>query len=85
MYCVVLREPGGRILIGSAGYVGPPSADGTVEIGYGIVADRRVPSLEPSVGVLRKCGFQLIDERSAPDVIRFELTRTAYEATAAER
>lgn len=30
-----------RTLIGSAGYKGPPDADGTVEIGYGIVSDRR--------------------------------------------
>ncbi len=30
-----------RTLIGSAGYAGPPSADGTVEVGYAIVSDRR--------------------------------------------
>lgn len=30
-----------RILIGSGGYKGPPSSDGTVEVGYGIVSDRR--------------------------------------------
>jgi aminoglycoside 6'-N-acetyltransferase I len=41
LYFIVLREaPGGRTLIGSAGYKGPPDADGTVEIGYGIVRDR---------------------------------------------
>lgn len=40
MYFVVLREGRRRILIGSAGYKGPPDADGTVEIGYGIVSER---------------------------------------------
>lgn len=30
-----------RTLIGSAGYKGPPSPDGTVEVGYGIVADHQ--------------------------------------------
>lgn len=41
-YFVVLRDGhAGRTLIGSAGYKGPPSEDGTVEVGYGIVRDRR--------------------------------------------
>jgi [ribosomal protein S5]-alanine N-acetyltransferase len=31
----------GRTLIGSAGYKGPPSRDGTVEVGYGIVRDHQ--------------------------------------------
>lgn len=42
LHFVVLKagdEP--RTLIGSAGYCGPPTADGTVEVGYGIVSDRR--------------------------------------------
>lgn len=30
-----------RTLIGSGGYKGPPSHDGTVEVGYGIVSDHR--------------------------------------------
>jgi ribosomal-protein-alanine N-acetyltransferase len=41
LYFVVL--PGdhtGRTLIGSAGYKGPVSDDGTVEVGYGIVRDQ---------------------------------------------
>ena len=38
MYFVLLREP--RTLIGSGGYKGPP-ADGTVEVGYGIVSEQR--------------------------------------------
>ncbi len=42
MYLVVRRGAGGqRTLIGSAGYKGPPSSDGTVEVGYGIVSDHR--------------------------------------------
>ena len=42
MYFVILPgAEGGRTLIGSAGYKGPPSADGTVEVGYGIVRDRQ--------------------------------------------
>lgn len=93
-----------RTLIGSAGYCGPPTPDGTVEVGYGIVSDRRrhgyaseivrglvahafaqaavrriiahtLPSLTPSIGVLQKCGFQLLPEKGPePGVIRFELT-----------
>jgi ribosomal-protein-alanine N-acetyltransferase len=41
LYFVVLRHgQAGRTVIGSAGYKGPPSADGTVEVGYGIVRDQ---------------------------------------------
>jgi ribosomal-protein-alanine N-acetyltransferase len=41
LYFVVVREAAvDRVLIGSAGYKGPPSTDGTVEVGYGIVRDR---------------------------------------------
>jgi RimJ/RimL family protein N-acetyltransferase len=41
LYFVVLRHgEAGRTLIGSAGYKGPASADGTVEVGYGIVRDQ---------------------------------------------
>src|SRR5688500_6112976 len=42
MYFMVLHEDGGeRVVIGTAAYKGPPSDDGTVEIGYGVVRDRR--------------------------------------------
>jgi [ribosomal protein S5]-alanine N-acetyltransferase len=104
MYFVVLPEAGGRLLIGSAGYKGPPSSDGTVEVGYGIVSDHRrrgyasevvrglvahafavpgvgrviaetLPELTASIGVLRKCGFELVGEGSEPGVIRFSLAR----------
>jgi RimJ/RimL family protein N-acetyltransferase len=41
MYFVLRTEAGAaRTLIGSGGYKGPP-ADGTVEVGYGIVSDQR--------------------------------------------
>jgi RimJ/RimL family protein N-acetyltransferase len=109
LYFIALpAAAGGHVLVGTAGYKGPP-ADGTVEVGYGIVTDhqrrgyaseavrglvarafevtevRRViaetmPELTASIGVLRKCGFELIGEGSEPGVIRFELTRAAYEA-----
>lgn len=105
MYFVVTpREDGERVLIGTAGYKGPPTPDGTVEVGYSVVADHHrrgyasesvralvrrafgvpgvrkviaetLPELEPSIGVLRKCGFELVGEGSEPGVIRFELTR----------
>jgi ribosomal-protein-alanine N-acetyltransferase len=110
MYFMVLPAAGERILIGTCGYKGPP-ADGTVEVGYGVVTEhqrrgyaseaarglvarafellevRRViaetlPELTPSIGVLQKCGFEPIGEGSEPGVIRFELTRAAYSATA---
>jgi len=42
LYFVLLTAAeGGRTLIGGAGYKGPPSTDGMVEVGYGIVSDHR--------------------------------------------
>ena len=41
LHFIVLNANGSRTLIGSGGYKGPPSADGTVEVGYGIVSDHR--------------------------------------------
>lgn len=42
LHFVLLKRAGSnRTLIGSGGYKGPPSADGTVEVGYGIVSDHR--------------------------------------------
>lgn len=108
LHFVVLTDGAtGRLLIGSAGYKGPPSSDGMVEVGYGIVRDQQrrgfaseavrgllahafaipavqrvvaetLPELTPSIGVLAKCGFQLIGEGSEPGVIRYELTRDDY-------
>ncbi len=108
MYFAVARDapPFGRVLVGTAGFKGPPSPDGTVEVGYGIVSEyqRRgyateavggmlahaftfpevsrviaetLPALEPSIGVLRKCGFRFIGDGSGPGVIRFEVTRAS--------
>jgi len=42
LHFVLLRDDGsGRTLIGSAGYKGRPTSDGSVEVGYGIVSDHR--------------------------------------------
>ena len=38
-FIVLPRGPAGRTVIGSAGYKGPPSTDGMVEVGYGLVRD----------------------------------------------
>lgn len=57
MYFIVLREgEKGRTLVGTGGYVGPPSEDGVVEIGYGIVADhqRRGYASEAVRGMVRR-------------------------------
>ncbi len=40
-FVVLVDGVTGRTLIGSAGYKGPPSPDGTVEVGYGIVRDHQ--------------------------------------------
>ena len=57
LYFVVLPRGGdGRTLVGSVGYKGPPSADGTVEVGYGIVDDhqRRGYATEAVDGLLAR-------------------------------
>src|SRR5437764_9091582 len=42
MYWIVLRESAAsRTLVGAAGFKGMPSEDGTVEIGYGVVAEHQ--------------------------------------------
>src|SRR5215207_8516016 len=40
-FVVLTRGPSGPLLIGSAGYKGPPSSEGLVEVGYGIVRDHQ--------------------------------------------
>jgi RimJ/RimL family protein N-acetyltransferase len=40
-FVVLAKDPADRTLIGVAGYKGPPSPDGTVEVGYAIVPDRQ--------------------------------------------
>jgi ribosomal-protein-alanine N-acetyltransferase len=42
-----------------------------------------LPELAPSIGVLRKRGFAFVGAGSEPGVIRFELTRSAWEASTA--
>lgn len=93
-----------RILIGSGGYKGPPSPDGTVEVVYSVVSDhqrrgyaaeavrglvsqafafspvRRIyalaqPGVEAPIGVLKKCGFELMGDGTQPGALRYELTR----------
>lgn len=108
----LVRDPGtedGRELVGLAGYKGPPSDDGTVEVGYGVLPSHQrvgyateataalvrrafsfpqvtrviaetLPELAPSIGVLEKSGFTLLEgEGSEPGVIRFELRRGDWE------
>jgi ribosomal-protein-alanine N-acetyltransferase len=105
LYYLILRtaaEP--RELVGIAGYVGPPSAEGVVGIGYAIAAEyqRRgyateavrallawafahaevavvtattYPTLEPSIGVLRKTGFVLVGQEPGSGLLRYERRR----------
>ena len=40
-FVVLTHGASGRLLIGSAGYKGPPDPEGQVEIGYGIVRDQQ--------------------------------------------
>lgn len=56
LYFIILpRARGGRMLIGSAGYKGSPSDDGTVEVGYGIVREhhRQGYASEATRGLIR--------------------------------
>jgi len=59
-FVVLSGDGGGRTLIGSGGYKGPPSADGTVEVGYSIVTDhRRRGYATEAVGALLARAFAL--------------------------
>jgi len=40
-FVVLVDDEEGRTLVGSGGFKGPPSDDGTVEVGYGIVSDHQ--------------------------------------------
>ena len=106
-FVVLIDDVGSRTLVGSGGYKGPPTTEGTIEVGYGIVTDHQrrgyatetvhrlldrafalpevhraiaetLPELQPSIGVLQKCGFRLIGEGSEPGVIRFQLARADW-------
>jgi ribosomal-protein-alanine N-acetyltransferase len=37
----VLIERGSRTIVGDAGFMGPPGADETIELGYSVIPDRR--------------------------------------------
>lgn len=107
-YYISLRSSA-RLVIGVGGYKGPPSEDGTVEIGYSIVPDQQrrgfateaaaalvgrafedpavsrviaetLPGLAPSIAVLERNGFRLLGEGSEPGVIRYQLTRSEFDA-----
>ena len=103
------RDMGESLVIGTCGFRGMPSDDGTVETGYSILeehqgngygnelvhalvrwafADPRVlrvigetfPDMTPSRRVLEKNGFAQRGQASEPGAVRYELTRTAWEA-----
>ncbi|GAC1480057.1 MAG: hypothetical protein NVS1B4_25070 [Gemmatimonadaceae bacterium] len=107
-FVVLIVTDADRTLIGFAGYMGPPSADGIVEINYGIVRDHRrrgyaseavrgllgrafevpavtrviaetMPTLPAAIGVLRTCGFRLVDGSTKRGAIRFEMRRRTFE------
>jgi ribosomal-protein-alanine N-acetyltransferase len=56
LYFVLLVDGSIRTLIGSAGYKGPPDTEGSVEIGYGIVAEyhRRGYASEAARGLIER-------------------------------
>ena len=66
LHFVVLKGDGtDRILIGAAGYAGPPSEEGSVEVGYGIVSDyRRRGYASEAVGGLLAHAF------TRPEILR---------------
>ena len=56
LHFVLLRhDDGTRLVVGTAGFTGPPSADGTVEVGYSIVEEhhRRGYATEAVRGMVR--------------------------------
>jgi len=91
-------------LVGVAGFAGPPSPDGAVEIGYAIAVEHQrrgyateavralvthafaepgvavivaftFATLEPSIGVLRKTGFEYVGRDPDSGLMRFERRR----------
>jgi [ribosomal protein S5]-alanine N-acetyltransferase len=59
-YYVVRPGDGGRELIGIVGYKGPPSEDGTVEVGYGVLdAHRRKGYASEATAALVERAFAL--------------------------
>jgi len=41
MWYFVRHRPGARVAVGSGGFKGPPAPDGTVEVGYSVMAQHR--------------------------------------------
>lgn len=78
MHYIVLRRPerGRGLLIGTCGYKGPPDETGTVEIGYGILAEhqRRGYASEASKG--------LVDRAFASSSVKLVIAETLPELTA---
>ena len=74
-YIVLRRADEPDVLIGSCGYKGPPSEDGTVEIGYGILTEfrRRGYATEASRG--------LVDNAFEHDAVRRVIAETLPELT----
>ena len=75
LYFVLLaRGPAARLLIGGVGYKGPPTSDGMVEIGYGIVGDqqRRGFATEAVRGLLARAfavpGIQRVTAETLPEL-----------------
>ena len=63
LYFACLRTDGNpEILVGYAGYKGPPQSDGTVELGYGIVGDhkRNGYATEATLGLVRNAFFECV-------------------------
>jgi ribosomal-protein-alanine N-acetyltransferase len=77
LYYVVLRETAASraTLVGTAGFKGPPGADGSVEIGYGIVAEHQRRGLATeAVRALVEFAFalpsiQTVVAQTLPDLI----------------
>ena len=64
-YWMVLCEPESRVLIGTTGYKGNPTPDGTLEIGYGVVTDHQCR------GYATEATRALVDHAfGSPDVTR---------------
>lgn len=76
-FFVVLR--GSRLVIGSAGFKGPPDSDGTVEIAYGIV-----PSFEGQ-GYATEAATALVDYATVTAHARRIVAHTLPESNASTR
>jgi ribosomal-protein-alanine N-acetyltransferase len=79
MYFVMLRsQKEGKVLVGCVGHKGPPSEDGTVEVGYGIVLDHRCK------GYATEATNALIDRIFATPRVRRVIAETLPELIASQ-